>query len=320
MSQAHTEQMSGPLAKADAPSTPELAVAEAPTIQVTPSREATVGSVTVRRALPRRERRTVGPWCFVDQMGPAPFSPQHPIEIGPHPHLGLHTVTWLLSGELLHRDSLGSEQVIKPGQLNLMTAGNGVAHSEQTTDQYEGSMHGVQLWVAQPERTRFGDPAFEHHEELPQAALHSGTATVLVGEFAGAASTARADTPMVGVELALRNGTSTLQLRTDFEYAAVVMEGSMLVGDERISPGALAYFGEGRDELEVAAVEPARVLFIGGEPFPEKVLMWWNFVARSREEVDAARSAWEERDQRFGQSGWTLPRVSAPEVPWAGRG
>jgi quercetin 2,3-dioxygenase len=175
----------GPATGADptTATTPSTRPQPAPAI-VTPSREAKVGGLRVRRALPRRERRTVGAWCFVDHMGPAPVSNTETFDVAPHPHMGLQTVTWLLAGEVVHRDSLGSEQVIRPGQLNLMTAGHGVSHSEEHTGAYRGDLHGVQLWVAQPEFSRHGPPEFEHHAELPRVDLGPGSvATVLVGEL-----------------------------------------------------------------------------------------------------------------------------------------
>jgi redox-sensitive bicupin YhaK (pirin superfamily) len=165
--------------------------ASPPCVEITDSHEAVVGAMTVRRALPRRARRTVGAWCFVDHMGPLAVTEDEGIDIGPHPHIGLQTVTWLLAGEVLHRDSLGSEQLIRPGQLNLMTAGHGVSHAEERTGRYRGDLHGMQLWVAQPEGTRHGPPAFEHHASLPQVALGGAEATLLVGDLAGASSPAR---------------------------------------------------------------------------------------------------------------------------------
>src|SRR5262245_34899996 len=157
--------MSGPVAAEDArPDEAACGQPHAPEVEVSPSREASVGGVAVRRALPRRQRRTVGAWCFADHFGPVAVEGGGTrgggIEIGPHPHTGLHTVTWLLEGGLLHRDSLGSEQPILPGQLNLMTAGHGVAHAEETPASLTArAQHGIQLWVAQPERTRHGPPA-----------------------------------------------------------------------------------------------------------------------------------------------------------------
>jgi redox-sensitive bicupin YhaK (pirin superfamily) len=158
-------------------------------VEVTPSREALVGDSTVRRALPTRGRRTVGPWCFLDHAPEALVDARRAgMRVGPHPHIGLQTVTWLLDGEVVHRDSIGSEQSIRPGQLNLMSAGRGVVHAEETPASYRGRLHGVQLWVAQPERTRHGPPAFEHHGELPRVELDNAIATVIVGAFAGTPS------------------------------------------------------------------------------------------------------------------------------------
>jgi quercetin 2,3-dioxygenase len=287
-------------------------------IEITPSRETEVGGHRVRRALPRRARRTVGAWCFIDHMGPASVAGPSGAGIGPHPHTGLQTVTWLLSGELRHRDSLGSDQVIKPGQLNLMTAGHGVAHAEEGTA-YRGELHGVQLWVAQPDATRDGPSAFEHHAELPRVELATGAATVLVGELDGAGSTARRDTDHGGFDLSLRVGRSVLPLRPDFEHAVVVFDGAVLVDGSVIEPGRLGYLSPGRDELAIEARQPARALVVGGVPFPSPIFMWWNFVARTREEAQAAGAAWNGRDARFREVDSTLDRIAAPAPPWSGR-
>jgi quercetin 2,3-dioxygenase len=145
-------------------------------LEVTDPREAEVGRFRVRRALPRRARRTVGAWCFVDLMGPADVAEDEGLGVPPHPHIGLQTATWLIAGEALHRDSLGTEQLLRPGQLNLMTAGGGIAHSEEGTT-YRGPLQGIQLWIAQPEATRHGAPHFEHHAGLPQVGLGAGDLT-----------------------------------------------------------------------------------------------------------------------------------------------
>lgn len=160
--------MSGPVSTADVPAAPGTDAASVADLEVLEGRRAEVGGFGVSRVLPRQRRRTVGAWCFVDQVGPGEVTAQRGLDIGPHPHVGLQTVTWLFRGQVLHRDSLGCEQLIRPGQLNLMTAGAGVSHSEETADIYDGELHGVQLWVAQPEETRHGEPAFEHHAELPR--------------------------------------------------------------------------------------------------------------------------------------------------------
>jgi redox-sensitive bicupin YhaK (pirin superfamily) len=233
--------------------------------------------------------------------------------IGPHPHIGLQTVTWLLDGETLHTDSLGSEQLIRPGQLDLMTAGRGVAHAEDGRSSGRAG-HGVQLWVALPDATRHGAAAFEHHADLPRVALASGEATVLVGELAGARSSARTDTPLVGADLAF-DGAAELPLHPPFEYGFVVLSGAVTVGDDRIEPDQLVYLGHGRDELTLRAEVPSRVLLLGGEPFGE-ILMWWNFVARTRDEMEDAYRDWQAHAPRFGVVRSDLARIDAPRPQW----
>jgi quercetin 2,3-dioxygenase len=280
------------------------------------ARETQVGTMRVRRALPRRARRTVGAWCFADHMGPAAVTEERGIDIGPHPHMGLQTVTWLVAGEILHRDSLGSEQIIRAGQLNLMTAGNGVAHSEEATGQYRGTLHGIQLWVAQPETTRHGPPTFEHYDVLPAVELDGCTATVVVGDFAGSLSPAHRDSDHVGVDLALRTRRTVAPVRPDYEYALIVLDGEVEVGSRLVEPGRLAYLGTGRSEIVLDARASARVMLLGGVPFPEHLLMWWNFVARTTDEVDAAAVSWNGHDRRFGVVDSPLQRIPAPRTSW----
>jgi hypothetical protein len=289
--------------------------ADGPLVEITSSRDTEVGGQRIRRALPRRTRRTVGPWCFADHIGPGEVDADDPFGVGPHPHTGLQTVTWLAAGELLHRDSLGSEQPIRPGQLNLMTAGHGVAHAEEGT-RVGGPMHGIQLWVAQPETTRHGPAAFEHHADLPQADLGHATVTVLVGTLGDLTSPARHDTDSVGLELALRPGETTVPLEPGREHAFVVLEGEVGIGGDVVTPGHLAYLGTGRAELALAARRPSRLLLLGGMPFESPVVMWWNFVARTTDEIDEARAAWMGESDRFGATGSPLRRIDAPEPPW----
>jgi redox-sensitive bicupin YhaK (pirin superfamily) len=314
----NTARMSGPLGAEDVmpDSSEPRPLTPTPTLEITPSHEARVGAITVRRALPHRARRTVGAWCFIDHMGPAPVTEHEGINIGPHPHIGLQTVTWLEAGEVLHRDSLGSEVVIRPGQLNLMTAGRGVAHSEEATGRYRGDLHGLQLWIAQPEATRQQAAAFEHHDDLPQVELAHGEATVLVGEFAGAASPARRDTDHFGAVLGLRRGTTSVPLRSDSEHALVALNGSIAVDGTELVANQLCYLGPGRNQLDLIATDPTRLLLIGGVPFESPVLMWWNFVARTRSEIEAACDQWQSADSRFGEVRSPLARIPAPGLPW----
>ncbi len=285
-------------------------------LEVIDGRAAEVGGIPVRRMLPLRARRTVGAWCFADRMGPTAAGGRA-LNVGPHPHIGLQTVTWLLGGSLLHRDSLGSEQVIRPHQLNLMTAGNGVSHSEEALSDSSDHLFGIQLWVAQPERTRHGEAAFEHHGELPQVDLGAAVATVLVGDFAGTSSPARRDTDHAGVEVTLRSGSVELPLEAAFEYAVVPLDGTVMVDGCHLSGSGIGYLGTGRDELSLSATTSARVMLLGGRPLEEELVMWWNYVARDRAEITAAHESWCSEDGRFGHVASPLDRITVPGPSWA---
>jgi redox-sensitive bicupin YhaK (pirin superfamily) len=287
-------------------------------VQKLVSRTAQVGGEQVRRALPQRERRTVGAWCFVDHFGPSDPGAHDGLEVGPHPHCGLSTVTWLIEGMAVHRDSLGSEQPIRPGQLNLMTAGHGIAHAEQTPVERRGALHGVQFWVAQPEATRHGAAAFEHHTELPRLGVGPWAATVLMGELDGVRSPARTDSPLVGVELlATGAGAAEVPLDPRFEHALVVVEGRIAAGGEPLAIGEVGILEVGDESVRIETDGPARWLLIGGEPFEARVQMWWNFVGRTREEMTAAVADWNGGDERFGRVHSSLERIPAPSTPWA---
>ena len=197
-----------------------------------------------------------------------------------------------------------------------MTAGSGVAHSEEDPGGPVGGLHGMQLWVAQPSATRDGSPAFEHHGELPQVEVGDGTATVFLGALAGAVSPARRDTDHLGVDLELRPGTTVLPLDPAHEHALVVAEGRPAVGGVPVGPGDLAYLPPGSDELALTCTVAARALLIGGEPFGEEVAMWWNFVARTREELAAAYRDWAAGDERFGPVASSLERATVGPPPW----
>ena len=289
-------------------------------IELREGRRANVSGLDVVRVLPAKGRRTVGAWCFVDLMGPVDTDDPDPLEVGPHPHIGLSTVTWLLEGEALHTDSLGTEQVIRAGQLNLMTAGHGISHAELAT---RPPFRGAQLWVAQPEATRHGASAFEHHAELPGVALAGtgGTSegSVLVGTLAGATSPARADTPLVGADVMLLPGTTLVPLDVRFEHCVVPLDVPVKVGEHVVEPGWLALVPLGLDELPLAVRAPGgRVLLLGGEPLGEAITMWWNFVARDRDEVTDAWRSWNTRDARFGTVASPLDRIEASAPPWVG--
>ncbi|MCU1488051.1 MAG: putative MarR-family transcriptional regulator [Actinomycetia bacterium] len=275
-----------------------------------PSHLADVGGTAVRRALPRHDRRTVGAWCFLDHFGPADDAL---LQIGPHPHIGIQTVTWLVAGELVHHDSLGSEQPIRPGQLNLMTSGRGIAHAEEMPGGRQ-PVHGAQLWVALPEETRHGANAFEHHAELPLVGAGSLEVTVLMGQLDGVRSPARTDTDLVGLALA-GGGRASLALDPAFEHALVVLDGSVAVGDEVVAPGELAYLGPGRDDLALEAAPGSHALVVGGVPFPDRLVMWWNFVGRTKAEISAAREDWEGGTDRFAPVTSELGRIAAPPLP-----
>ncbi len=285
-------------------------------VEIHESRDARVAQLNVRRALPTKGRRTVGAWCFLDHMGPMSLSPDRSVDVAPHPHMGLQTVTWLFSGEFLHRDSLGSEQLIRPGQLNLMTSGHGVAHSEENPGLTSGELHGMQLWVAQPTPTRDGGADFAHFNELPKMETSTFSATVLVGPFGEMESPARRDSDHVGVELELHGGVATMSLEPTFEYALVVANGGVLVDGFMVRPGELAYLGLGRDELHLESTGSSRAMLIGGIPFDERLFMWWNFVARTQEEISEAWRAWATGDERFGRVDSPFARIEVSPPPW----
>ncbi|MEX2251870.1 MAG: pirin family protein [Acidimicrobiia bacterium] len=303
--------MSGPVQPLDA------TVEQGPLahIEVREGRSATVGATAVTRILPTKGRRTVGPWCFVDLILPPDFEDPHPLEIGPHPHTGLATVTWLLEGSALHSDSLGTEQPIHPGQLNLMTAGRGIAHAELGTTT---GIHGVQMWLAQPEETRHGPSRFQHVPDLPVAGFATAEATVMVGSLDGVESPAEVDTRMVGADIRARRGSLEIPAQTGYEYAVVPIDRSLRVGDDIVEPGWLALVPSGADVVPIEiTVDVARFLFLGGQPLGEPIEMWWNFVARSKEEITAAWQAWQAHDEDwFGPVPSTLSRIDAPMPPW----
>jgi redox-sensitive bicupin YhaK (pirin superfamily) len=303
--------MSGPVQPLD------TAVEQGPLsrIDVRQGRSTSVGGMSVSRVLPTKGRRTVGPWCFVDLMLPPDFEDPHPLEVGPHPHIGLATVTWLFAGEALHSDSLGTEQPIRPGQLNLMTSGHGIAHAELGTS---SSAHGAQMWLAQPEATRNGPSRFEHVDHLPVAELEGAEARVFVGELHGITSPAAVDWETVGVDVRLENRRVEIPSDPEFEYAVVPIDRRLKVDEAIVEPGWLALVPTGTDTLPIEGTgESTRFLLLGGRPLGEPIEMWWNFVARTKDEITGAWRAWQSHDvDRFGRVPSTLSRIEAPPPPW----
>ena len=296
----------------------DLDVAHAPApasgLELTVAREGRVGDMTVRRLLPLRLRRSVGAWCFADHYGPMSADGVAGMQVPPHPHIGLQTVTWLISGNVLHRDSLGSEQMIRPGQLNLMTAGRGIAHCEESPDEHDPTLHGVQLWVALPDASRHVEPTFSHHAELPSAGIGGFTVTVFVGSLGSSRSPAGMFSEIVGADLAaVRDTSGSIPLAAAHEHVIFVATGSAMVEATVLRPGQLLYLATGRDQVGVTASEGSRLFLLGGVPLGEQLLMWWNLVARTPEEITAAAADW--RQGRFGTvAGYRGAPLPAPPL------
>ena len=289
-----------------------------PVLDLLPGKEVMLGESTrVRRLLPTLGRRLVGAWAFVDHYGPDDITQAAGMQVAPHPHTGLQTVSWLIQGEVHHRDSLGSDVTFGPGQLALMTAGHGIAHSEQSPVRHPRFLHGAQLWVALPDGARDVPPAFEHHATLPGFTSDGLTATVLMGTLGGATSPGTAYTPLVGADLDLAAGADVeLPLEPDFEYALLAASGGSQVEGLRLDHGTMAYLGTGRRTVRVCADAPAKLLLLGGEPFEERLVMWWNFVGRSGEEIARFAEQWNDDDGRFGAVvGDDGDRLLAPALP-----
>lgn len=291
------------------------------TIEVREGRSARVGDLAVVRVLPTKKKRSVGPWCFVDLMSPDDIESPPPMEIGPHPHIGLATVTWLFAGTALHSDSLGTEQLISPGQLNLMTSGHGLAHAELGVEtasarDTDGVM-GAQMWLAQPDSTRHGPARFEHLGDLPEFELTGARGKVLIGDVPGASSPASVDHPTLGIDATVEN-RAVIPTRSDFEFAVVPIDRAVKVEEEIVEPGALAFVPTGFEGLRLETRSgTARFLLLGGQPLGEPIKMWWNFVARSEVELTTAWRDWQgHNESRFGLVPSSLPRIDAPTPPW----
>jgi redox-sensitive bicupin YhaK (pirin superfamily) len=294
-------------------------------VSVLAPREVPLGGtrqLLVRRTLPHRDLRTVGAWCFLDDYGPVDVTGTPGMQVPPHPHTGLQTVTWLLDGEVRHQDSLDSDALVRPGELNLMTAGRGISHAETTPVGATGALRGLQLWVALPARHRDTAPDFAHHGDLPRTEGEGLTVTVLLGSVAGAMSRARTFTPIVGAEVVLAPGAHVgLPLERGFEHALLGLSDDLVVDGSRLERASLQHLSPGRSRVVLTAGPTGgRAFLLGGEPFDEELLMWWNFVARSHDEVVQSREEWmaavDGAATRFGQvSGYDGGALPAPALP-----
>ena len=282
-------------------------------IESRPVKLTTRTGISVDRTIPHAKLKTIGAWCFIDHFGPTKQTDG--MVVAAHPHTGLQTVTWLFEGQIEHRDSIGSVQLIEPGQLNLMTAGHGISHSEislATTD----VLHAVQLWVALPKEVIDIAPAFEHQAELPVASRSGLSAKVLVGEFLGAGAPTTHFSELVGAELRLEPGIHSIPLQPGFEYGFLLVAGDAEISGDQLPIAGLKYLEPGRSEIEISTDLGALLMLVGGVPFPERIVMWWNFIGRSHEDIQVAREQWNARSERFGEfedsiGGW----IPAPELP-----
>jgi redox-sensitive bicupin YhaK (pirin superfamily) len=306
------------------------------TVEILTPRQVPLGglrAMTVRRTLPQRERSLIGAWCFLDHYGPDPVAETGGMSVAPHPHTGLQTVSWLFTGEVEHRDSAGNHAMVRPGEVNLMTAGRGISHSEVSTAATT-TLHGAQLWVALPDRDRHVDPGFAHHTPEPVSGP-GWEARVFLGSLLGDTSPVPTYTPLLGAEVLLEAGASLgLDVDRTFEHGVLVDSGSVRVDGHPVARDELAYLPPGADRLELVAVDgPVRLLLLGGEPFGEAIVMFWNFVGRTHEEIVAFRDEWQAqiaagdgdgvvpdsqqvRDGRFGiVVDDHLPPIPAPALP-----
>jgi redox-sensitive bicupin YhaK (pirin superfamily) len=281
--------------------------APSPTDPMTPlalvidARPRDLGGFGVRRALPAGGRRMVGPFIFFDHIGPSEMPPGYGIDVRPHPHIALATVTYLFAGEMDHRDSLGSHQTIKPGDVNWMLAGRGIVHSERTGPEARrrgGPLHGIQSWVALPTGDEENAPRFDHHPAatIPHVARPGAALQIVAGTAYGARSPVGVCSPTLYVAATLEAG-ATLPLPDEhLERALYVVEGEVSVGGRQLAPGTMVVFQAGA--AEVRALVPSRFVLIGGAPVDGERHIWWNFVASSPERIERAKVDW--REGRFG--------------------
>ena len=275
-----------------------------------------LGGFKVRRVLPGKQRTMVGPFIFVDEFGPARLEVGQAMDVRPHPHINLATVTWLFEGAIDHRDSLGTYATIRPGQVNLMTAGRGIAHSERSpqTERAAGpTMYGMQTWLALPDGREEIDPAFEAQTALPLIEAGGASARVIMGELWGERAPTTCHATTVYAEIVLTPGGSIpIDAEAD-ERAVMLVGGEASVGGVDLELYALAVLAPGA-ALKLASPTGARVMLLGGEAFATPRHVWWNFVSSSRERINQAKDDW--REGRFGLvPGDSDEFIPLPQVP-----
>ena len=273
----------------------QAAEADAVELAIVP-RTSDIGGFEVRRALPSRQRRMVGPFVFFDQMGPSRMAPGHGLDVRPHPHIGLATITYLFTGEILHRDSLGHVQPIRPGELNWMTAGRGIVHSERTPEALrpEGpEMSGIQTWIALPVDQEETDPEFIHHDEsdLPHVEDKDWQATLISGSHWGKRSPVKTFTETLYADVVMQPGARVPIDAEVEERALYLYSGTIDIGGQRHEDGQLLVLRPG-DAITVRAIDAARVMLVGGEPMDGPRHIWWNFVSSRRERIEQAKDDW----------------------------
>ncbi len=292
-------------------------------MEVLTPREVPLGglrAMSVRRTLPQRQRSLIGAWCFVDHYGPNDVLAAGPMVVPPHPHTGLQTASWLFSGEIEHRDSAGHHALVRPGELNLMTAGRGISHSEYSTAQAH-TLHGVQLWLALPDRDRQVEPAFEHYAPPPVTGP-GWQARVFLGSLLGSTSPVSTYSPLLGAELSLSAGTTlAVDVDRDHELGVLVDTGAVRVDGKPLAKDELGFLEPGAESVALAADVDTRLLLLGGPPFGERIVMWWNFIGREHEEVVAYRAEWEALVSHGRVERFSLPHddpaaaLHAPALP-----
>ena len=294
-------------------------------VEVLTARDVPLGgprAMTVHRTLPQRERSLIGAWCFADHYGPDDVSATGGMDVPPHPHIGLQTVSWLFTGEIEHRDTMGNHALVRPGELNLMTSGHGIAHTEVSTPDTT-VLHGVQLWVALPAESANTARDFAHYAP-PAITVGDVTALVFLGTLLGSTSPVETFTPLLGAELRIPPGADvTLDVDPGFEHGFLIDSGRVEIVDSTTGPlerTELGYVGVGAETIVLAnrGDDDARVIVLGGAPFDDDIIMWWNFVGRSHEEIVLAREEWMAHSERFGQvQGYTgeVQHLPAPALP-----